>query len=131
MPREFAIDDALEVDPREAKLPVWARDKLRIMRAATTEARGNLAALRDGAEPGPFWFEHWDPQRRGERFYLPTTLGKLKFGDPTEKDVSGQLEFKATAEGVEISTCHGGDQTPMIEPLMSNQFLVRCVERPF
>ena len=85
---DFHVERALEVDPREEKLPVWARDKLDMMRRATNESRKALHDFMGGSEPGPFWLEPWSGAENRRRFYLPTSAGRLMFGDPakTEED---------------------------------------------
>lgn len=83
---DFHVDRALEVDPREEKLPVWARDKLETMRRATNESRKTLHDFMTGSEPGPFWIEPWSGVETQRRFYLPSHVGRLMFGDPTKPD---------------------------------------------
>jgi hypothetical protein len=77
--RQYFLDQAIEIDPREEKLPAWARDKLKTMRRAATEACKELSDLRGGSPPGPLWLSDWDG---GKRFYLPAYAGQLCYGDP-------------------------------------------------
>jgi hypothetical protein len=83
---DFHVERALEVDPREEKLPVWARDKLEMMRRATNESRKTLHDFMQGSEPGPFWLEPWSGVENQRRFYLPKNVGRLMFGDPNHPD---------------------------------------------
>lgn len=83
---DFHVEQALAVDPREEKLPAWARDKLAMMRRATNESRTTLHDLMEGSEPGPFWLEPWSGPDNPRRFYLPKYAGRLMFGDPTKTD---------------------------------------------
>lgn len=90
--QQFHIDKALSEDPRESKLPAWAREKLTDMRRATTESVAQLSALKAGTERGPFWLDPWD---RIGRFYLPRSGGRLVFGDPDGKmslDLSARID---------------------------------------
>lgn len=82
---DFHVERALEVDDREAKLPVWAQEKLKMMRRATSEARTLLNKYMKGSEPGPFWFAPWTGNE-SKRFYLPKDAGRLMYGDPSKPD---------------------------------------------
>lgn len=75
--RQYFIEQASASDPREAKLPAWARDKLDTLRRATSEAVTELSQLRGSTEPGPFWLDNW--HNEGNRFYLPRAAGQLHF----------------------------------------------------
>lgn len=76
--RQYFIDQAAEVDPREDKLPAWARDKLTTLRRAATDALSELRDIKEGREPTEFWIESHDDD---SRFYLPPR-SQICWGDP-------------------------------------------------
>jgi hypothetical protein len=78
---DYHVEQALNIDIREDKLPVWARDKMTAMRRATNESRTMLLEFMVGSEPGPFWFAPWSGDDT-KRFYLPQHSGRLMYGDP-------------------------------------------------
>lgn len=84
------VEMAEEVDEREQKLPVWAKDKLATMRRAVAESRAELAALKNGGAHGPFWLEGWGGK---DRWYLPREAGRLMYGKP-----DGEWELQLTGD---------------------------------
>lgn len=116
--QQYFVDRALEVDPREDKLPVWAKEKLTTLRRAATEARNELGNLRGGTEPGRFWLEDWN---HGQRFYLPKNAGRLMYGDP---HTGSELEFSISSQSPEgwlSITGHG----VIVAPWVSNVLLIK------
>jgi len=63
------IEKALAADPREEKLPQWAREKLRDLRWAAQDAAKLLSELKLGAEASPFYLEKYSVG--SPKFYLP------------------------------------------------------------
>lgn len=118
--RQYFVDQAMEVDPREAKLPVWAQNKLVALRRATSDARGELQQLKTGSEPGPFWLESWDDN---ERFYLPKYRGVLTFGDPATG--RRELQFSQNPQAPDGWLYVTGDDSVIAAPWAANVMLLK------
>lgn len=119
MMQDYFVDKAIEEDPRESKLPAWARDKLQTMRRATTEARAELHALKNGTEPGPFWLEGWGD---GRKFYLPRAGGRLMF---KSGETSLQLTCGYNGHDEEWLNINGCSDGLIAAPHSSNVLLVK------
>lgn len=120
--RQYFVDQAMEVDPREAKLPVWVQDKLKAMRRATTDARDELHQLKSGSEPGPFWLESWDD---GERFYLPKFSGILSYGNP--ETGNRELTFAVNAQAPDGWLSVSGEDRIAAAPWAANVLLIKGI----
>jgi hypothetical protein len=114
------VDRALEVDPREAKLPVWAKDKLDDMRRATIDATKALDLLMHGTEPSAFWLES---RENNKRFYLPRNIGQLKFqsGDSVITLMEGRNNM---TDWLWVQ----GDSSILVAPSSSNVVYIRTKE---
>lgn len=123
--RPYFINKAAEVDPREEKLPAWARDKLETLRRATADAVAELRDLKGSAEPTDFWIESRDD---GSRFYLPPrsqicwgnpddSEARVVFGAPGALHPSGWLALR-------------GRSNLQIQPWAANTALVRDEPEP-
>lgn len=124
----FHVERALEIDPREEKLPVWARDKLAAMRRATNETRNLLHEYMAGSEPGPFWFAPWTGDE-SKRFYLPKAAGRLMYGNPTEPDEQFTLsDGQGNSWGAENTLTIVGRSGLAVMPNCSNVVQIKAIE---
>lgn len=119
--RSYFVDRALEADPREVKLPAWAKSKLSDMRRATLDATRALDNLMAGTEPSSFWLESWEDNKR---FYLPQFAGCLMF-----KSAGTELQLLAGTNGMEGWLNISGSASGIIAaPRASNVLYVRNQE---
>ena len=121
--REYFAAKALEIDPREDRLPAWARDKLSTMRRAASEAAAELAALKTGTEPASFWLQSWDDEKR---FYLPKNSGRVMFGQG-ETELQLSENFGGGGGYVGWLSVSGGPGGIVVAPHSSNVVLIRNV----
>jgi len=69
------LNNLLQVDDREHKLPLWVQEKITSLRHVAESLQTELHLLKTGSEPGPFYLENMD----NGRFYLPKYHGGQLF----------------------------------------------------
>lgn len=104
-------------DPREAKLPVWAQDKMAAYRKATKEAVEELEALKTGTKKSCFYFQDWNEK---SRFYLPPSRRCLVF-----QSGDNVLWLTAPEPGEGGWLAIYGHYTVIVRPCTSNVLKVR------
>jgi hypothetical protein len=100
----YHLKVALETDPREERLPVWARDKMTTLRHFAKQATEELTALKQGTKLSEFWLENWNDSQ--DRFYLPEHC-RLMFRDAhTQLDLGKRTD--QSKGRLTIYSLHGG-----------------------
>lgn len=130
--RDYFVGIALEIDPREAKLPAWAREKLKTMRSATTESRDELRALKEGTTPAPFWIENiTERPTNPRRFYLPAGC-RIKWnpdqsnGAELEEalEIANSTDRTHVRDGLLSVQCRGGQAYLIVSPQDAGSVLI-------
>jgi len=104
-------------DPREEKLPRWARDELAKARRAARDAERKLADHVAAAERSRIWYGSYD-----NPIYVPETNGyqRLHF-TLGERDTYDEIQVSIKDGGLEVMGGHG----IVLEPQVSNVVHVR------
>lgn len=100
-------------DPREEKLPRWARDRMGVLRMRAAEAeqslRVHLAAA--GSEGSPVWYGDYE-----RRFHLPMERGRFM----VNFDMDGQGDSYG---GIQVIARRGN---PELEIMGGHSMTLRC-----
>ena len=114
------IHKAIHPDPREDKLPVWAREAISGLRRCAMDAMTELAHLKSGTVPSPFYLQAWDGDGR---YYLPRESGRLMFSGEDREPLQLLLPQQESDKG--WLTISGGTHGLIIKPVASNVLKVR------
>lgn len=104
-------------DPREEKLPRWARDVLIRERERATRAEFRLAAHVEAVPKSPIWYGTFD-----NPVYIPASHGhqNVNFSMTGERTTCDEIGVRLKRNCLEI---FGGD-TLSVEMVSSNRFIV-------
>lgn len=106
-----------DIDPREEKLPVWAKELLKLARRRTRDAEATAEAARLDTDPGGCdllldrYGARSEPIGLGDRARVIAVVDRYSSGEPRN-----YIEFSAVEGGAEIRASH----TLRIEPSASN-----------
>lgn len=104
-------------DPREDKLPKWAKALLSAERYRADKAERRLAEHLDKVEPTPIWYGDYD-----NPIYIPEHYGyqtvHFQFGS---SDLYDDINVRKRDDGIEV----GGGRALSIDMEVSNRFKIR------
>lgn len=105
-------------DPREEKLPKWAKDILRAERRRAIEAEEKLAEHLTTVQQSRIWFGGYD-----NPIYVPEPHGyqTVHFNPLGDDQLHHTIQVRINGEGVEIN----GGSSLNISPMASNLLYVR------
>jgi len=108
------------VDPREARLPVWARDELDTLRRKVTDLQKALTTITECNKPAQFWVDLGPSSNTPGRFYLQQP--RMHFGvDPMDDGFGTQhLQLIHREEGGQHYLEINGKQALYVRPYASN-----------